>query len=130
MFPQRRKRDLLPGVLLMPASFDAINGYKIMWLYVFFDLPTNTKKQRHDAAAFRKALLKDGYSMMQFSVYARHCASYASAEMHIQRLKQMVPDEGLVTAVKITDKQFGDAIHFAGRKTKPPPPAPMQLELF
>ena len=32
--------------------------YKIMWVMVFFDLPTETKKQRRDAAKFRKYLIE------------------------------------------------------------------------
>ena len=49
----------------MPAEFHALNRYKYMWIYVMFDLPTNTKKQRKDAADFRKTLVKDGFSMLQ-----------------------------------------------------------------
>ena len=52
-----------------------LNAYRIMWLFVFFDLPTNTKTERRHAVQFRKALEKDGFTMMQYSVYVRHCAS-------------------------------------------------------
>lgn len=52
-----------------------LNAYHIMWLFVFFDLPVSTKKEMKAAALFRKNLEKDGFSMMQFSVYIRHCAS-------------------------------------------------------
>lgn len=48
-----------------------LNGYRIMWLFVFFDLPTETKKDRKNASGFRNQLLKDGFSMMQYSVYIR-----------------------------------------------------------
>ena len=52
----------------MSNQYTALNAYQIMWLYVFFDLPTNTKAQRHEAARFRKGLLQDGFTMMQYSV--------------------------------------------------------------
>ena len=52
-----------------------LNAYRIMWLFVFFDLPTHTKTERRHAAQFRKALEKDGFAMMQYSVYVRHCVS-------------------------------------------------------
>ena len=55
-----------------------LNAYHIMWLFVFFDLPVSTKKEMKAAALFRKNLEKDGFSMMQFSVYIRHCASRES----------------------------------------------------
>lgn len=114
----------------MICTQTALNAYSIMWLFVMFDLPTNTPAQRKRAAGFRKNLIKDGFSMHQFSVYIRHCASFETAEVHIKRVKAFVPVEGIVSVLKITDKQFGDTIQFVGRKTKPPPPAPVQLELF
>ena len=107
-----------------------LNAYKIMWLFVFFDLPTNTKKERHDASVFRKRLLKDGFTMMQYSVYIRHSASRENTETHIQRVKSMLPGKGMVSIITITDKQFGDVKHFWGKKRKKPPPEPKQLEMF
>ena len=95
-----------------------------------FDLPVLTKQQRRDAALFRKNLLKDGFGMFQYSVYVRHCASGESADMHERRVRLMVPLDGLVSVLRITDKQFGDIKNFAGGKRKPPPKTPMQLELF
>ena len=50
-------------------------GWRSMWIVVLFDLPTETKAQRKHHAQFRKSLLKDGFSMMQYSVYKRHCAN-------------------------------------------------------
>mgnify|MGYP000209612324 FL=1 len=101
-----------------------------MWIYAMFDLPTNTKKQRKNAADFRKFLVKDGFSMMQFSVYIRNCASIENAEVHIKRIREAVPEEGIVSILKVTDRQFGDTYTFIGRKRTPPPEAPLQLELF
>lgn len=101
-----------------------------MWLFVMFDLPTNSATERKVATRFRKELKKDGFNMLQFSVYIRHCASGESALVHINRVRTMVPDEGLISIVKITDKQFGDIVSITGKKAKPPPKEPLQLELF
>lgn len=109
---------------------EVLNGYKLVWLYVMFDLPVETKVQRKHAAQFRKNLLKDGFGMHQFSVYIRHCASYEAANVHIARVKLMVPAEGSVSILKVTDKQFGDTINVVGKKYRPPPPTPLQLEFF
>lgn len=109
---------------------EALNEYRIVWLYVMFDLPVETKRQRRNAARFRKDLLKDGFGMHQFSVYIRHCASYEAATVHINRVKGMVPDDGSVSILKVTDKQFGDTINIIGKKYKAPPQAPVQLEFF
>ena len=108
----------------------AINGYKNVWLYALFDLPTETKSQRKAAALFRKGLLKDGFTMFQYSVYIRHCASKENAEVHIRRVKLMTPAEGMVALLSVTDKQFGQMITMYGAKRKAPPPPPVQLELF
>ena len=113
-----------------PDLFTAINQYKIMWLYVMFDLPVETKPQRKAATLFRKELLKDGFSMFQYSVYIRHCASKENAEVHIRRVRQMTPARGMVTILTVTDRQFGEMVTLYGAKEKPPPPTPLQLELF
>jgi len=101
-----------------------------MWLIAMFDMPTETKVQRDAYVRFRKGLLKDGFSMMQYSVYIRHCASEENATVHCERIKSMLPAEGEVRVIMITDKQFGRMNVFYGRRRKPTPPAPAQVELF
>ncbi|MCF6170089.1 MAG: CRISPR-associated endonuclease Cas2 [Bacteroidales bacterium] len=107
-----------------------LNAYHIMWLFVFFDLPVTLKKDRKAASRFRKDLLKDGFGMMQFSVYNRHCASKESATVHVRRVKGFVPEKGQVSILQVTDKQYGDIVNFWGNKTTPLPEGPKQLELF
>jgi len=107
-----------------------LNAYKIMWLFVFFDLPTNTKKERRDASMLRKRLLKDGFTMMQYSVYTRHCGSVESADVHAKRIKSIVPKKGQVSIMRITDKQYGKIINLWGEATTPLAPKPSQLEFF
>ena len=107
-----------------------LNAYRIMWLFVFFDLPTDTKKDRRNAQQFRKNLLKDGFTMMQYSVYTRHCASSESTDVHEVRVKRLLPPLGKVSVLRITDKQFGNIMNFWGIALVPKVPPPMQLELF
>ena len=101
-----------------------------MWILVFFDLPTETKKDRKNYAAFRKKLLNDGFNMFQFSIYTRHCPSTENAQVHIQRVKKSLPEFGSVGILCITDKQFGSIELFIGKKSAPLPAQSMQLELF
>jgi CRISPR-associated protein Cas2 len=101
-----------------------------MWVFVFFDLPVETKKQRKDYAQFRKALLKDGFTMMQYSIYARHCPSRENAEVHAQRVKRFLPPKGEIIIFYITDRQYGMMEHFYGPKIANRPGTPQQLELF
>jgi CRISPR-associated protein Cas2 len=63
-------------------------------------------------------------------VYYRHCASFESGEVHIGRIKKLIPSEGHVSILSITDKQFGNIINYWGASTKAMPDTPKQLELF
>ncbi len=101
-----------------------------MWLFVFFDLPTNTKKEKKAYSKFRKNLLSDGFTMMQYSVYVRHCASKESAEVHLKRVQSFVPDKGQISIMQITDKQYGHIINYWGNKSPPKTKPGVQLELF
>ena len=92
-----------------------LNAYHIMWLFVFFDLPVSNKKEMKDAARFRKKLVEDGFAMMQFSVYIRHCASRESLEVHVQRVEHMLPEAGRVSILSVTDKQFSMIRNFWGK---------------
>ncbi|MDR2963335.1 MAG: CRISPR-associated endonuclease Cas2 [Bacteroidales bacterium] len=107
-----------------------LNQYRIMWVLVFFDLPTETKKERKAAADFRKHLICDGFTMFQFSMYLRHCPSMENAEVHIKRVKNHLPEHGYVGILSITDKQFGGMELFHGRKEKEKQVGWQQLELF
>mgnify|MGYP002627459592 CR=1 FL=1 len=101
-----------------------------MWVLVFFDLPTETKKERKVAAAFRKQLISDGFTMFQFSIYIRHCPSSENADVHIKRVKLYLPELGKVGILCITDKQFGSMEIFFGQKQESNNPVVQQLELF
>ena len=107
-----------------------LNQYRIMWVLVFFDLPTDTKKQRKAASDFRKRLLNDGFNMFQFSFYVRHCPSSENADVHIKRVKNILPAEGHVGILKVTDKQFGEMELFVGETKDEPPVVEQWLELF
>lgn len=106
------------------------NAYRIMWILVFFDLPTETKTDKKVASQFRKQIMKDGFTMFQFSIYVRHCASRENAEVHIKRVKLLLPPKGHVAILSITDKQFGNIELFLSAKEINKPNTPQQLEMF
>lgn len=109
---------------------DRFSEYRIMWVLVLFDLPTETKKDRKAHALFRKNLQKDGFTMFQFSIYVRHCASMENAAVHIKRVKSFLPEFGQVGIICITDKQFSQIELFYGKKSQEPNTPGQQLELF
>ncbi|MCD8318075.1 MAG: CRISPR-associated endonuclease Cas2 [Paraprevotella sp.] len=111
-------------------SENRLNAYHIMWLFVFFDLPVTTKKEMKEAALFRKNLMKNGFIMLQYSVYIRHCGSYESQTVHVKRVKSFLPETGMVSILSVTDKQYGDIVNYWGKEKKKLATAPLQLELF
>lgn len=109
---------------------ERFSEYRIMWVLVLFDLPTETKKDRKASAEFRKNLVRDGFTMFQFSIYIRHCASQENAAVHIKRVKSFLPEYGQVGILCITDKQFGNIELFYGKKHQGVAAPGQQLELF
>ncbi len=95
-----------------------------------FDLPTDTPQARKDYTFFRKNLLTDGFSLFQYSVYARHCSSKENAEAHSKKVENFLPPGGQICVLTVTDKQFERMKMFWGNLRKPPKPAPKQLLLF
>lgn len=101
-----------------------------MWIFVFFDLPTDTKNDLRNYTTFRKSIMKDGFDMFQFSIYVRHCMSRENSNVHMKRVKLVLPPKGKVGILRITDKQFGEMEIFYGKKKEDVKPPPQQLELF
>ncbi len=101
-----------------------------MWLLALFDLPVVEADERRNYTRFRKALLKDGFMMLQFSVYARYLPSEEAAEAHRKIVRQAVPPRGEVRLIAVTDHQFGRMEVFYGRKPRAPEKPQDQLLLF
>ena len=90
-------------------------NFLVMWILVFFDLPTDTKKDRKIYARFRKAILANGFKMLQYSMYIRHCSSRDKGEVYLRRIKRRLSDRGMVGIMSMTDKQFNLVEIFQGK---------------
>jgi CRISPR-associated protein Cas2 len=101
-----------------------------MWLIAMFDLPVETTENRRDYTRFRKALLKDGFMMLQYSVYARFIPSEEAAEAHRRTVKSCIPALGQVRLIAITDHQFARMEVFFGKRPRDPEDIPEQILLF
>ena len=108
----------------------ALSGYRIVWVFVLFDLPVGTKKERKAATKFRHALLDLGFEMSQFSVYLKFCASKEQADALARQVEIDMPPAGKVHLVNITDKQYENIRTYRGRKREPALKMPGQLALF
>lgn len=107
-----------------------LSAYRAMWLVAMFDLPVETRENRRDYVRFRNALLKDGFMMLQFSVYSRYIPSEEAAEAHRKTVRSVVPPLGQVRLIAVTDHQFGQMEVFYGRKKREPEEPPPQIMLF
>lgn len=101
-----------------------------MWLFVFFDLPVGTKAERGAATQFRNFLKRDGYMMLQFSVYARVCRGDEAVDKHLQRVTRSLPKRGSVRALQVTDRQYGRMRLLLGALEKTERVAPQQMVLL
>ena len=79
---------------------------------------------------FRTQLLKNGFSMMQYSVYIRHSSSDENTDTHIKRIRSSLPPQGEVRILRLTDKQFGKMEVFYGEKRLLPEKPALQLQFF
>jgi CRISPR-associated protein Cas2 len=107
-----------------------LSGYRLMWMMVMYDLPVVEEKARKIAAKFRKYMEKEGFSMVQFSVYAKFCGTREQAETLKDRVGENLPEKGKVSILMFTDKQFGDIVHLTNRKRTKAKENPDQLVLF
>lgn len=107
-----------------------LSAYRAMWVIAMFDLPVDTKAAKQRYTRFRKKLVEDGFNMIQYSVYARHCASMENAEVHVRRVGSWVPPDGEVRLFTLTEKQYRRMQVFLGKRRITPEAAPNQLELL
>ena len=101
-----------------------------MWLFAMFDLPMKTHEQKREYTRFRKLLLREGFSRLQFSVYARYCVSEETSTAHSERVRDFLPPEGQVRLLAITERQFAKQRIYWGPASKPAETAPVQLMMF
>jgi CRISPR-associated protein Cas2 len=101
-----------------------------MWIFVLFDLPVGTKKERKAANRFRLSLRDLGFEMSQFSVYLKFTASKEQADAVERQVEVAMPSSGKVHVVQITAKQYENIRTYRGRKREHSPKNPNQLALF
>ena len=83
-------------------------SYRYMRLIVFFDLPRYTAKEVKEATLFPKNLIKDGFLMLQESVYCKLVLNLTALNALKNRVKKYLPESGSVMMLSVTEKQFQD----------------------
>lgn len=108
----------------------SLSGYRLMWIMVMFDLPVVHADERRIAAKFRNFLEKEGFSMCQFSVYARFCGPRDRLESIAKKIDENMPEKGKVSILRFTDKQFGDIVTIENKVRQKTKENPDQLLIF
>jgi CRISPR-associated protein Cas2 len=114
----------------MTSTVIHLSGYRLMWILVMFDLPTDTKPQRKAATAFRNFLLDEGFERSQFSVYARFVNGKEAFATRVNRIECHLPDAGDVQILNFTDRQYRDIVHFSDQGRRKVRENPQQLVMF
>ncbi|WP_455939234.1 CRISPR-associated endonuclease Cas2 [Gemella morbillorum] len=77
-----------------------------MRILVMFDLPTETSEDRRNYRQFRKNLIKNGFIMMQESIYVKLVMNQGSADLVVKNIRRFCSGKGLVQILQVTEKQF------------------------
>lgn len=107
-----------------------LSGYRLMWIFVMFDLPVTTREHARAATKFREFLLDEGFEKSQFSVYARFCNGKEQFETYMRRIESRLPDRGDVHILSFTDRQYENIVRFSGQRRRRQRKNPDQLVLF
>lgn len=111
-------------------SATQLSGYRLMWIFVMFDLPVATREEARAATKFREYLLDEGFEKSQFSVYARFCNGKEQFEAYMRRIEAHLPEKGEIHILSFTDRQYENILRYAGQRKRRPRRNPDQLALF
>jgi CRISPR-associated protein Cas2 len=107
-----------------------LSGYRLMWIFVMFDLPVGTREQSRAATKFREFLLDEGFEMSQFSIYARFCNGKEQYEAYLRRIELKLPERGDIHVLTFTDKQYENIVRFSSQSRQRQRKNPEQLVMF
>lgn len=81
-------------------------SYRYMRVLIFFDLPVVSEKDRREYRKFRKYLIKNGFLMLQESVYCKLAQNSTVGDAICENIRKNKPPSGLVQLLKVTEKQY------------------------
>lgn len=90
---------------------------RFMRVILFFDLPMESYIEVKTYTKFRKFLLKEGFVMMQKSVYTKLALNQSNVNLIKAKINKNKPDKGLVQVLVITEKQFASIDYVIGKNT-------------
>ncbi|RDD61215.1 CRISPR-associated endonuclease Cas2 [Ferruginivarius sediminum] len=84
------------------------DGWRKMWVLVFYDLPVAGPNERRAARKFHEFLVRQGFDRVHYSIYNRFCGSMERANTYERRVEKAVPKRGYVCLLKLTDRQMAN----------------------
>ncbi|MFC3611257.1 CRISPR-associated protein Cas2 [Staphylococcus piscifermentans] len=87
---------------------------RFLRLFIMFDLPVETSRERRDYRKFVKFLLNEGYVRSQYSIYCKLILNRGTLNHQLSKLKQNLPSNGIVQTLIVTEKQFSDMTYLVG----------------
>lgn len=87
-----------------------------MRIILMFDLPSVEKNEKKDYQIFHKELIKNGYFMMQYSVYCKPINFTRKIKTEVEKLRKKIPKQGNVRVLMVTEKQYEDMYIILGNK--------------
>lgn len=87
-----------------------------MRIIIFFDLPVETAKDRREYSRFRRFLVKEGFIIMQESVYCKLALNMTVVESVSNRVRKNKPSEGIVQMLTVTERQYNSMEFIVGAK--------------
>lgn len=88
-----------------------------MRVFVMFDLPVLTAEERRAYTRFRKFLIKNGFIMMQWSIYSKLCLNPSAVKAIYEKVKKYVPTKGVVQLMVVTEKQYASIEYLTGESS-------------
>ncbi len=89
-------------------------SYRFMRVLVFFDLPTETLENKREYRKFHKLLIKNGFLMMQESVYCRMLITPSAGKAILDLIRKNRPSNGIIQVMTVTEKQFAEIEYITG----------------
>ena len=92
--------------------------YRVMRMMCMFDLPMETEKEKRAYRIFRKNIIREGFYMMQYSIYVRTCPNRDFCKRLQKRIEKFLPENGNVRLLIVTEKQYEDMKLLVGCKNQ------------
>ncbi len=93
-----------------------MNKYRNMRMLLLFDLPNIESYEKKEYVKFRKCLIRNGYTMMQFSVYVKCVNTQSKVEQEVAKIKKFIPTKGNIRIITVTESQYANMYMILGNK--------------